>query len=200
MIITFIYIFSCCEREQKYIMIAMILVTIPIEYLCSVHWKIYSYRLFNLPLYVPVGHSIVYITAFNISKDNLFNKYLTKRIIIFEIVIIFLAVFWLICDNDIFGFICCFVFIYILKATPRNKIFLCALFITVSYLEFTGTLMQNWEWQATLQDQAWDILPRGNPPFGVAIVYYVFDLICFSIYGGYIGFTQRQKELSGRLS
>ena len=159
-------------REQ---MIYAVLIGIIGEYLFSIVLGMYSYRLGNVPHYVPPGHALVYVGVLYFSKAASIIKHKIKLEKILTVFILIYATVFLIFRCDIFGFIMTIATLLILKKKPRERLFYLAMYVTVAYLEIIGTNYLCWEWPAT----AWDVsnfLPSHNPPSGISLFYFLLDL------------------------
>ncbi|MDN3620754.1 hypothetical protein QWY81_14910 [Polaribacter undariae] len=145
------------------------------EYLFSVAMGMYTYRLENVPHYIPMGHALVYAgvlffmkTAFTKNNHQKLEKILT-------VIIILYATLFLIFRNDVFGFVMTAGTLLILIKKPRERLFYLTMYLAVAFLEIVGTTYECWWWPAT----AWgifDFLPSHNPPTGISFFYFLLDL------------------------
>ena len=159
-------------REQ---MIYAVLIAIVGEYLFSIVLGMYTYRLGNVPHYVPPGHALVYVGVLYFSKASSIIKNRKKIEKFFTIFIIIYATAFLIFTNDVFGFVMTAATLLILRNKPRERLFYLTMYITVAYLEIIGTNYLCWKWPST----AWgvfDFLPSFNPPSGISFFYFGLDL------------------------
>jgi len=141
----------------------------------------YTYRLENVPLYVPFGHALVYAAVYYMTKERWVRKH-QKRIIstLYPIIIIY-ATLWLIFANDVFGFVCMLVILVLFHRRPETKIFFSLMFFMVVYLELVGTYYQCWHWPSIwFGELSW--VPSANPPSGIGVVYFAFDAGCLLCY------------------
>ena len=159
-------------REQ---MIAAVVIAVLGEYLFSIALGMYTYRLENVPHYVPLGHALVYVAVLYFSKAAAILKYKKKLIIFLSIFILIYATVFLIVKKDVFGFVMTLATLLILRKKPRERLFYLTMYVTVAYLEIIGTHYLCWKWPAT----AWgvfDFLPSHNPPSGISLFYFLLDL------------------------
>ena len=70
----FIMYFRTVKRVQELMMYAVIIGFLG-EYLFSKYLGMYTYRLGNIPLYVPFGHAVLFARVFRFSKVSLARKY-----------------------------------------------------------------------------------------------------------------------------
>ena len=145
-----------------------------IEYVFSPTLEVYVYRFDNVPMYVPPGHGLVYLSAFALGHTAFVERHL--RAVVAAVVVVgggwagyglFLAdrpdalgAFWYAC---MVGF---------LLWGPSKAVYVGA-FVVVSYLEILGTELRTWGWQ-TEDPTGW--VSIGNPPSGAAGGYGWFDL------------------------
>ena len=151
------------------------------EYLFSVGLGMYTYRLENVPHYIPMGHALVYIGVLYFIKTfyvKLNMKLLEK---IFTGIIIIYALAFLVFKNDVFGFVLTAATLLILRNKPRERLFYLTMYLSIVFLEITGTSYECWEWPS----KAWDyftFLPSANPPSGISFFYFGLDLGCLWLY------------------
>ena len=180
-LITFIWIYTKVSVKIKKLMLCGLLLAILGEVFFSLILGMYTYRLENLPLYVPLGHSIIYAGVFYIIKEPIFKKNKESIIKILYVSMIIYSTAWLIFDNDVFGFICMLVIIYIFKRRPNTKFFFLIMFFVIVYLELLGTYYQCWYWPEIWFDKV-SFVPSSNPPSGISVFYFGFDVGCLYIY------------------
>ncbi len=149
------------------------------EHFASIYMGGYTYRLENVPLYVPPGHGMVYLTAVALARSGFFIKY-ARKIAIFVIAACGLWSAWGISGlsehGDQVGAILYVVFLIYLFKGRSPMVYLAAFFIT-TWLELIGTAAGTWHW-ATLEPIF--ELTQGNPPSGVSAWYCLVDAVALS--------------------
>ena len=175
MMIGFLITFWRVNKRVKEQMIYAVLIGIIGEYLFSIVMGMYSYRLGNVPHYVPPGHALVYVAVLYFSKASSIIKNKIKLEKFFTIFILIYATVFLIFRNDVFGFVMTIATILILRKKPRERLFYLSMYITVAYLEIVGTNYLCWQWPSTAWD-VFDFLPSHNPPSGISFFYFLLDL------------------------
>jgi drug/metabolite transporter (DMT)-like permease len=181
MFIGFLTAFSQVNRRVKEQMITAVVIAVLGEYLLSIGLGMYTYRLENVPHYVPPGHALVYVAVLYFSKAKSIIKHRIKLEKIFSIFIFIYATIFLIFKNDVFGFVLTIATLFILRNKPRERLFYLTMYISVAYLEIIGTNFLCWKWPTT----AWgvfDFLPSHNPPSGISFFYFLLDLGCLWLY------------------
>lgn len=179
-IVTATVIYKVPKRNKEQ-MVYAILIAVAGEYLFSIVMGMYTYRLENVPHYVPPGHALVYIAVLYFSKASSIIKHRRILEVVFTIFVIVYASVFLIAENDVFGFVMTIGTLAILKFKKRERLFYLTMYITVAYLEIVGTNYLCWKWPST----AWgifDFLPSYNPPSGISFFYFGLDLGCLWLY------------------
>lgn len=185
-IISFFLMYFRANPRTRKLMIYAVVVGFLGEYFFSVYLGMYTYRLENVPLYVPFGHAALYGRVFIFSKDSLIKKHHKAIEQFFTICILLLATIYLIFFKDVFGFamtVC--VFLLLLKR-PKDRLFFYSMYILVALLEIGGTAFGAWKWPNVAFNVV-EFLPSNNPPSGISLFYFLLDVACFLIY------TQRNK-------
>jgi len=181
MIFMFVITFFRVNKRLKEQMLAAVLIAYFGEYLFSILMGMYTYRLENVPHYIPFGHAFVYIAVLCFSKAasiKIHHLFLER---FFTIFIFIYASIFLIFENDVFGFVMTIATLFILRNKPKERLFYLTMYITVVVLELVGTYYKCWSWPAT----AWgifDFLPSYNPPSGISFFYFLLDLGTLWVY------------------
>lgn len=192
MFIAFAITFWNVNRRVKEQMISAVIIAVLGEYLFSIVLGMYTYRLENVPHYVPPGHALVYVAVLYFSKAKSIIKNRIKLECFLAIFILIYATAFLIFKNDVFGFVMTVAILFILRNKPRERLFYLTMYISVAYLEIIGTNYLCWKWPST----AWgvfDFLPSHNPPSGISFFYFLLDLGCLWFY------KQRHKMAWSRM-
>ncbi len=148
------------------------------EYYASVYMGGYTYRLENVPAFVPPGHGLVYFTAVVLARSRYFQSNI-KTITRFVFVVGGGWAFWGLAVSDrydLIGFLLFGIYVICYFKGPSPKIYLAAFFIT-SWLEIVGTYLGTWRWAEI--DPA-SGFAQGNPPSGVAAWYCLVDAVAIA--------------------
>lgn len=165
------------KRTMKY---AVLIATVGEIVLCLI-LGMYEYRLENIPIYVPLGHAILYTTVWYITHDPWIVKQQSTLIPWMAIFTIVYAILLYVTDNDMYGLICTFLLLILLLFNPTSRRFFFIMFFAVAYLEQLGTAFDCWYWHSTLLDQeGW--INSGNPPSGISLFYFGLDMLCLGVY------------------
>lgn len=146
------------------------------EHFASVFMGGYTYRFENVPLYIPPGHGMVYLTAVALARSGFFLTY-ARKIAAFVVIVCGVWSLWGISgipdQGDHVGAILFCVFLIYLFKGRSPMVYLAAFFIT-TWLELIGTAAGTWYW-ARLEPIF--NLEQGNPPSGVAAWYCLVDAV-----------------------
>jgi hypothetical protein len=124
MLIGFFLCFSRVTARIKEQMITAVIIAVVGEYLFSIALGMYTYRLENVPHYVPLGHALVYVGVLYFTKTTFSRLY--KRLLekVFTIIVLVYAAIFLIFENDVFGFLMTLSIVFILRNRPSIFCFL----------------------------------------------------------------------------
>lgn len=181
-------------RVQAVVVVAFATV---VEYVFSPTLEVYVYRFDNVPMYVPPGHGLVYLSAFALGHTPFVQRHL--RTVVRAVLAVgglwaahglflgdrqdVLGAFWYAC---LVGF---------LLWGPSKAVYVGA-FVVVSYLELVGTELRTWVWQER-DPTGW--VSIGNPPSGAAGGYGWFDLAGL-LAAPYLLRTFSPRRLPGRVA
>jgi hypothetical protein len=140
------------------------------EVVGSLIWGLYSYRLENLPAFVPPGHGLVYLAGFSLAV-------LTGRRVLVAVAATSaagwgMAGLTVLPAADVSGAIGCAFLVAVLLVT-RIPVY-AGVFLVVAALELYDTALGTWTWETAVPGLG---LSQGNPPSGVASGYVVFDIL-----------------------
>jgi hypothetical protein len=142
------------------------------EVVGSLIWGLYTYRLDNLPAFVPPGHGLVFLCG--VSLATLFARRPAPLlgVAIAGACAWGLAGIMLLPALDIAGAIGCAFLVAVLLRTQRAVY--AGVFLGVAALELYGTAIGTWTWEGAVPGLG---LAQGNPPSGAASGYVVFDVL-----------------------
>jgi hypothetical protein len=172
---------SCAplSREDRARALLVVLVATGAEILGSIVLGAYTYRLDNLPAFVPPGHGLVYLAGLRISQSAPVRRH--PRVFVGAIVAVVAT--WgaaglvLLGRTDALGALTGALLIYVLLR-GRSAPLYAGVFMMVAFLEIYGTSIGAWHWASTAPDTP---LPTGNPPSGIASIYVLFDISAIAL-------------------
>ena len=163
---------------QQRLRVALVIVAATIgEVTGSLLWGVYSYRLDNLPAYVPPGHGLVYLGGLGVAVA------LRRHPRALVGTAAFVAAAWGIAGLGFlprldvagaFGVPLLLLFLW----RGRNRALYAGVFVVVCALELYGTWLGIWVWHPELPGLG---IPQGNPPSGVASGYVCFDVFAVAL-------------------
>jgi hypothetical protein len=181
MILAFFIMFYRSAPRIKELMIYAVVLGFLGEYLFSKGLDMYTYRLGNIPLFVPFGHAVLYARVLRFSKASVVKKHRKSIERLFAVTIAIFASIYLLFLNDIFGFVMTIGVFLLLAKRQKDRLFFYTMYIIVALLEIGGTAFGTWKWPATAFG-VFDFLPSNNPPSGISLFYFLLDIGCFVFY------------------
>jgi hypothetical protein len=139
----------------------------------SIIWGVYSYRLHNLPTFVPPAHGLVFMAGLSLSKAlrrHARPLVLGAAAVAFTWGLLGLTVLPRMDAAGAFGVPLLLAFLW----RSRARAAYAGVFLVVAGLELYGTAIGTWRWADHLPGLG---IPDGNPPSGVASGYVWFDVM-----------------------
>jgi hypothetical protein len=162
----------------------------------SILWGVYSYRLHNLPAFIPPAHGLVYLTGLSLAAA------LRRHARVLVAAAAAIASAWgllgltVLPHRDVagaFGVPLLLLFLW----GSRNRALYAGVFLVVAVLELYGTAIGTWRWASSIPVLG---IPDGNPPSGVASGYVWFDVMALLIAPvllPLVSFRRRRKVSEG---
>lgn len=157
----------------------------------SILWGVYSYRLGNLPTFVPPAHGLVFMAGLSLSQA------LRARERELVLVAATAAAAWgvlgltVLPRTDAAGALGIPLLLAFLWRS-RARAAYAGVFLVVAALELYGTAIGTWRWAEELPGLG---IPDGNPPSGVASGYVWFDVMALLLAPHLLGFLRRARSL-----
>lgn len=159
----------------------------------SIIWGVYTYRLENLPAFVPPGHGLVYLgglalaTAFGTRPRPLVAAALAG------VLAWGIAGVTVLPRADVAGFAGALLLaLFLIRG--RSAAVYAGVFVVVAALELYGTALGTWTWHETVPGTA---VPNGNPPSGVASGYVFFDICAIALAPRVVALVSRAARSRG---
>lgn len=181
MVLGFLKMYSRSTPRVKESMIYAVIIGFLGEHFFSRGLDMYTYRLENIPHYVPLGHAALYGRVLMFSKASVVKKNHDAVEQIFAFVIASLSLVYLFFFKDVFGFVMTICVFLMLIKRPKDKLFFYTMYILVAVLEIGGTAFGCWKWPDTAFG-IFSFLPSNNPPSGISLFYFLLDVSCFMVY------------------
>jgi uncharacterized membrane protein YeaQ/YmgE (transglycosylase-associated protein family) len=174
--VVLIALLSLHPRRVRAQTLAVVVIATCGEVIGSLVWGLYSYRLENLPAFVPPGHGLVYLAGLSLAA------LLRGREAVLLVVAATAAAAWGVAGmtvlpaQDESGLLGCAFLLAVLLWTRRPVY--AGVFMAVMALELYGTAIGTWTWAPSVRGLG---LSQGNPPSGVASGYVVFDVLALAL-------------------
>ena len=176
-----ILIASCAplSREDRARALLVVVVATCAEILGSIVLGAYTYRLDNLPAFVPPGHGLAPRAGLRISQSAPVRRHASAFVgaVIAIVAAWGLAGLVLLGRTDELGAITGALLIYVLLRGRAPTLY-AGVFLMVAFLELYGTSIGAWHWASTAPGTP---LPAGNPPSGIASIYVLFDIAAITL-------------------
>jgi hypothetical protein len=143
----------------------------------SIIWSVYTYRLENLPLFVPPGHGIVYLAGLSLAAAVARNERALVWTALVAVNVWALLGLAGVPRTDVGGALGAALLTFFLLRGRVPAIY-AGVFLVVAGLELYGTAIGTWNWAAEIPGTG---IPNGNPPSGVASGYVWFDLVALAL-------------------
>jgi hypothetical protein len=179
-IVTWALVAALLAGESRALRAQVVLVIVAatcVEYAASVGLGLYTYRLGNVPLFVPPGHGLVYLSAIALGRSRLFAD--RRRLLVSATLAV--AGTWALVAllgprHDVLGAVLFLCFVRFCLA-GRAPLVYCGAFLLTSYLELLGTGLGSWTWA----HHAGGLIPMGNPPSVISGAYCFLDLFGLAV-------------------
>jgi hypothetical protein len=147
------------------------------EVVGSIVWGVYTYRLENLPSFVPPCHGLVYLAGASLAVWAAPRHKLLVWAALVGVLAWGVAGVTVLPRADVGGAIgAALLAVYLLRG--RAPEIYAGVFLVVAWLELYGTAIGSWEWAVTIPGTG---VPQGNPPSGVASGYVWFDILALAL-------------------
>jgi hypothetical protein len=147
-------------------LIACLLFATAGEIFLALVWRVYDYRLGNLPLFVPPGHVLLYALGLWLSE-----RVPLRATAAFSAAIALIAIALALEGRDQLSLALAVLFVLCVRYGPAPKLY-ATMFVLALAMELWGTWLGNWAWRAHAPWVEWSTL---NPPFAAGAFYCVLD-------------------------
>ena len=147
------------------------------EILGSIVWGLYTYRLENLPAFVPPAHGLVYLGGVALARLVAGHE---RGLVAFALVAVTIwgvAGVTVLARPDAGGAAGAVVLAVFLLRGRAPSVY-AGVFVVVAALELYGTALGTWTWAATAPGTP---ITQGNPPSGIASGYVFFDIAALAL-------------------
>jgi hypothetical protein len=141
------------------------------EVFLSLGWGLYTYRLGNIPLFVPPGHVLLFVLGTQAAARMPRGGEWWIAALAVPVVA------WLAIDGrDTLSPLLYALFVACMALSPARRLY-AVMFVLALAMELLGTWLGNWKWSAHVP---WLGLATTNPPIAAGAFYCVLDLLVVS--------------------
>jgi hypothetical protein len=152
----------------------------------------YTYRLDNVPPWIPPAHGIVFLTALLWAEDPLAVRHQRAIRGAVTVLAVGYGLLALVLADDVGGALGVgLLLVWLWAFGPVWGRFYSMMWLVVCYLEACGVAIGTWSWAAEVPLIG---VPQANPPSGIVGVYGFFDLLVLAFAVRYL--TGRPGKLS----
>lgn len=171
--------------------IGVVVVSTAGEVFASLILGLYTYRLENIPSFIPPAHGLVYLAALTATRMWVVRRWPMAWVLLVAVAGTVWSILGLTVleQRDLLGALAWLFFLYFLWIGNSPVVYASA-FWAVTYIELTGTTIGNWTWDPHTVGAEW--LPCGNPPAGAVAGYVLFEIGAF-IVGPWVYYTAQSK-------
>ena len=161
----------------------------------SIIWGVYTYRLHNLPTFIPPAHGLVFMAGLSLSE--VVGRHARVLVGIAAAAASAWGVLGLTAlpRTDAAGALGVPLLLAFLWRS-RARAAYAGVFLVVGALELYGTAIGTWRWAPALPGLG---IPDGNPPSGVASGYVWFDVMALLVAPWLVALTRRSRRASDDL-
>jgi hypothetical protein len=160
----------------------------------SILWGVYSYRLHNLPTFVPPAHGLVFMAGLSLSEALRRHSRALVAVAAAAAALWGLLGLTVLPRLDAAGALGVpLLLVFLWRSRARSAY--AGVFLVVAVLELYGTAIGTWRWAAELPGLG---IPDGNPPSGVASGYVWFDVMALLLAPRILALADRTLPLRRR--
>jgi hypothetical protein len=168
------------ERRGARAQVAVLVVAATcLEYSAAPLLGFYTYRLENVPSFVPPGHGLVYLAALCLARAPLLRE---REPAVLAVPVLGGGAWaaWGLFGagrHDVGGALAFLLLLRFLSLGRAPRVYACA-FVVTGYLELIGTALGTWAWAP--RDPT-GLLAMGNPPSGISGAYCILDATALAL-------------------
>ena len=136
------------------------------EIFLALVWRVYDYRLGNLPLFVPPGHVLLYALGWWLCQ-----RVPLRAMSAASALIALAAILLAFAGRDQLSLALTVLFVLCMRYGPAPRLY-ATMFVLALVMELWGTWLGNWTWRSQAPWLGWHTL---NPPFAAGAFYCVLD-------------------------
>lgn len=138
------------------------------ELLLSLVWRVYDYRLGNLPLFVPPGHVLLFLLGLSLAP-----RVSTRVVQVITVSAVLAVAYLAFTKQDTFSLLLVSVFATSVVFGRERQLY-ATMFVLALLMELYGTWLGNWRWSEHVAQTGMVTL---NPPIAAGAFYCALDLL-----------------------
>ena len=163
------------------------------EIVGSIVWGLYTYRLENLPAFVPPAHGLVYLGGVALAGLAAGRERLLVALALVAVLAWGVAGVTVLPREDLGGLLGA-VLLAVFLLRGRAPATYAGVFAVVAALELYGTALGTWRWAEVAPGTS---ITQGNPPSGIASGYVFFDIAALALAPVALALTRRARRSRG---
>jgi hypothetical protein len=167
--LTLFPLLSDVDRDTRFMLMACLVIATTGEIVLSLGWGLYTYRLDNIPLFVPPGHVLLLLLGLSLARSM--PDSVALAIIFGAGIYSFIAGA---AGIDTLGVLLFGIVLTASVAMPRQRRLYASTFVLALALELLGTWLGNWSWA---HDVPGTPLVTTNPPMAAGAFYCALDAL-----------------------
>jgi hypothetical protein len=163
------------------------------EIVGSIVWGLYTYRLENLPAFVPPAHGLVYLGGVALAGLAADRERLLVGAALVGVLAWGVAGVTVLPREDLGGLVgAVLLAVFLLRGSAPATY--AGVFAVVAALELYGTALGTWRWAEVAPGTS---ITQGNPPSGIASGYVFFDIAALALAPVALTLTRRVRRSRG---
>jgi hypothetical protein len=179
---------AAVSPERRTLTLGVVLFATLGEVTGSLIWGVYSYRLHNLPLFIPPAHGLVYLAGLSVARAAEQHARALVAVAATAAATWGLLGLTVLPRRDVAG-VLGMPLLLLFMWRSRNRAVYAGVFLVVAALELYGTAIGTWRWAQELPGTG---IADGNPPSGVAAGYVWFDVMALCVFAPLVGRITRR--------
>ena len=195
---TWVILITACAflspSERAQVTVVVVVATCA-EVIGSIIWGVYEYRMGNLPMFVPPGHGLVYLTGMRLSQTPWARRRPRALVGLAIAGVSTWAVLGLVAlgRTDVAGAVGAATLVVFLVRGRAPAVY-AGVFFAVAFLEIYGTAVGTWTWAEEIPGLG---VSDGNPPSGAASGYVFFDIAALALAPWLLAAWYRMRRTAG---
>jgi hypothetical protein len=180
----------CVSPERRAQALVVVAAATCGELIGSIVWGVYTYRLENLPSFVPPAHGLVYLGGLALASSLARRERVLVGFALVAVLAWGLAGVTVLPRSDVGGALGALLLaVYLVRG--RAPAIYAGVFVVVASLELYGTAIGTWNWAETIPGTS---ISNGNPPSGVASGYVWFDICALALAPRLLAFARTSRR------